>query len=854
MIVRRAYQVAEHRRRAFLAGPPRMAVKRRRLPRWAVVATWAAVLAGLPLAGAAWALTRSVADVRVQQARVALACGQCEQGLDFARQVLAGRPADFEALCIEAEALMGLGRSAEAARPLNALTAHWPQRSQPRKLWLRWAAEQLVQAERAAGDSTARQACLSRALTAADAQVRWLAGKPIGHRGRAELSGTAEAVQLRAAEAMLGHVDACFAAGRGDEAMAGLEALASCAAPARLRMGHDVLTRFVRLGRLGRAIAVAQAWAAEMPEADALHGWAGEVLALAGRADESAASYAAALAVRPGHAGWARGLALAHQTRCDWPAAEQAWEHLAGLGLGEHGEALAERARMYAALGLAAQARAVLDELADEPGALDATALLAAGQAAVLVGQDDLAGRLLDAMGPRASQFPAAQVLLARLACRRGDDRAGRRRVAALLESSAHRSAAVAELLRLNVLSEIDAALLAEADSLVRPADLDRPARGRWLRMRANLQAEQGDWPGVLATLDQLRRDGRADAQIEAARAAVLAQLGRGDEAPASLGQPNLDALLAVATGRPALSAEATELAGVLWEAARGRADQAAVRARRAEPRAAVFADDLAAMFSRGGGGCSEPALRRLALAELALRAGLPQLCAAVAEQVAADAPGCELACGLYVEAEMARGRSVPSGWAARRGLAEQSGLMDLLVAIERERAGQPTAAAEAIERLAAREGRNSHVLYIQARAFHAAGRLDETMAVLERLARLGGVYALAADNDLACLLAESAAPDLPRARRLAERALAGDPGNTAFQETLGWLDQLQGAPASAVTALNRCLPALAGVGEVHAHLAAAYAAAGNGRWADYHAAARAGRPPHAKPALARQY
>jgi len=86
--------------------------------------------------------------------------------------------------------------------------------------------------------------------------------------------------------------------------------------------------------------------------------------------------------------------------------------------------------------------------------------------------------------------------------------------------------------------------------------------------------------------------------------------------------------------------------------------------------------------------------------------------------------------------------------------------------------------------------------------------------------------------NNLAYTLA-SRPEDLPRARELAEKAVAIEPESGVYLDTLGWVLYLQGEYPAALAVLEKAARLEPGEAEIFSHLADVFMKLGDGHKAD---------------------
>ncbi len=117
---------------------------------------------------------------------------------------------------------------------------------------------------------------------------------------------------------------------------------------------------------------------------------------------------------------------------------------------------------------------------------------------------------------------------------------------------------------------------------------------------------------------------------------------------------------------------------------------------------------------------------------------------------------------------------------------------------------GQTPAAIRDLESAAAAAGDQPNLLYFIAGIFHQLGEKTRTEALMERALQIDPGH-ISSNNDLAYFYSE-AGVQLTRAEAMARRAVAAEPENSAYLDTLGWVLYKQSRFAEAIVQLRQAV------------------------------------------------
>jgi tetratricopeptide (TPR) repeat protein len=510
---------------------------------------------------------------------------------------------------------------------------------------------------------------------------------------------------------------------------------------------------------------------------------------------------------------------------------------------------------MYLSLGLHKPAVEALKGMETLGRTNDPRVRLALGQGLAALGRDEEARNQLSLVPRPAMQYPAAQFLLVRLEQKAGAIEQAKRRLEALASDSRTVERAVSELINLTMRSREHQQLLDWSDKVLKLNTLPAPIRLQWLAMRRAIQAAKGDLAGLEVTLAMTGELNPDDVAVKAARTALLLHLNRKDEAlklyqsSPTLMSSDVGALLAVAMGQtPVKDARRAPLTRVLESLA--AADVAAAIAAAegiATANNTLYRSDVRAFLAGSvtKAGDLPPAARQTALAAAAMEAALPVVAELAAEGALARNPQFAPAHALLVSALYQQGKSIDQ--ARGRILREMpDSALNLFLSIrESEDADKTQQAIDGSLKLLEREPGHETVRYRLATYYVHLNKIDEALAIMEAMARQPGPLQTSAINDMAYLLAEHKPQRRDEARQWAGKLAAAAPNVPAFADTLGWIEHLDGRHEAAIEHLARSVLAQPGNTETHYHLALAYEAAGQPRWARYHFEAAAAGPAH---------
>ncbi len=608
----------------------------------------------------------------------------------------------------------------------------------------------------------------------------------------------------------------------------------------------QVLGRLTELRRYDAAETLMRRWIDAGAPAGVLYRQQGRHLLSAQQPGKAAEMYRAALRLTPGDASTLRDLAQALQWSADYPAAERTLLELARMSPEEAERSRQGLAHLYSALGLHRRVLSFVAESGTQSEVSDAVLCLSAGRAAQEVGDAEGSRRWLEKVHADSPWFVAAQTTLAllELDARLGDE--ARTRLLALASEATHQPALVNELLaqplRLHRTRRMIGWCGADIDAKLLPRDL----AGRWLGVRALLGAETQDWALTQECLDQLSQWEPTVAPLAAGRVALLLFTGRQDQArqalvtsPALVGVPLSRLLEAVVSPTPTLSAQDPGLYTAMLRLIANDKSAAASALRLAEPRPGILLGEWLSTVESASfdAMAAHRELKQLALALAALDAGLPTLAQRIAEQVAQRQPTLYLAHSLRAQAVVTQLSDVGPTLAALRESFPDSALTAYLSGRLATASDDFAAALPHLERALRLEPGHPYLQLELADAQRRGGQREAALTLFETVARSAAsaaVRALAGAEALELLLEEKT-PDLPRAATLAaEQLRLGSPAPTVLRAA-GWIEHLSGRHEAGLALMRQSLRALGSQPLTHYRLGAAYLAADEKRWAQYH-------------------
>ena len=387
--------------------------------------------------------------------------------------------------------------------------------------------------------------------------------------------------------------------------------------------------------------------------------------------------------------------------------------------------------------------------------------------------------------------------------------------------------------------------LLQWSDRVLQLDQLPRVTRLRWLAIKMAVQARAADWPGVEKTATMmLDLDPKATTSA-VVRIAALVRNGKVDAAVTALkGHSDLmrsdtGARLALALGVEApLDAPLSPLTKYLvavhkrdWAAARAVAGAAGVLNN------VVYGGDLlrdVEHLELLPQGKILPAAD-LALAAAILDVQIPAMAEPLVAKLAADWPRLSLAHGLHASSLYSQRKPMAAAIKEIKTHCPQSTLALYLDFQYPSKDTTPADIAKSGQQLVEREPAHDFVSHKLAGILASVGRVDDAVAILQKLAGKPGGFQVAAANDLAFLLAAHFPQRLSEAKEAALFAHKASPDFAPFNDTLGWVEHLQGNNSVSITYLLRALSRHPQSIETHYHVGIVYAALGQTAWARHH-------------------
>jgi tetratricopeptide (TPR) repeat protein len=612
----------------------------------------------------------------------------------------------------------------------------------------------------------------------------------------------------------------------------------------------DVLRRLRDMTATDEALSLLDTWMVQDGATVDLLMQKGEILLQADRGAEAVKAYTKALEASPGDARLQLRLAGAYLINHDFPAAEAAYRRAAAINDQAMRAALSALGRTFMALGLHRQAEATFAELESHAPIRDAHTLYAMAQADVALGKLDRARKRLAEVSPLVPGFTEAQVLLALVEVESQQVSQAIDRVQTLVRAPRTAPATVDHLLKLNARDERFRPLLEAVDRTLVLDTLPDELRVGWLQVRATLASMRQDWAGALAALSDMSGLRPKAGALVAARVVLLLHAGETDQAAkllasdAALLRSPAASLLTTLTGLDQAKQDDEKKAAAIpplhrYFQALIRQDPvlAKASARRVQAEGMVFPRDLLALADRPD--ATSPAVvraaRNLALSLMALQTGLTELAEAIAADVAQEQPHLALAHALVAGARIAQQLPLDMVTDAAVSGAPSSAVARCLLAQRDAQQGRLDDAIAGLRKLSEDEPKAAQVRYQLTVLLEAAGRVDESVALLTQIVQGGGPLAMSAANDLAFHLAQRGPGELERASKLAELALKASPDDPAVLDTAGWVEHLRDRDAEAARLLGQAIDAAPGFLPAHLHMGVVYRRLGQERWARYH-------------------
>lgn len=657
---------------------------------------------------------------------------------------------------------------------------------------------------------------------------------------------------VKSPEAQLSIIDIRSARQPVDKTVEQLDSLHKLLNPEDSRVRFSILERYARLNRVDRMLSLLDQWIDIRPNSWRLWQIKGQTLRSAGRLDESAKVLGKAIEMSPENSALYVDLALTQQQAGQFPAAEATLDKCAKIDGGARIVALASKGQMFVDLGLFKKATEVYDELESAGRSADPRINLSMGQALYEMKRYDEAKRRLEEIADYSSNYPDAQVLMARIESTQGKTEEARSRMEALAKNEQFAAIASRELLKLDAKSNQTRDLMAWADRMLSVENLPDAEREAWLRTRVWIAAQGGNWDEVRDTLERLVEIKPDDPGLAAARISVILMQSKYEAArlalsrSAALQQAPLGKLLSVAIdGKVPADAKFNALDRFMSSLAVGDTDSANSAIEELPPFRTMFKDDLRQLMGRSD--LTSPAMmnafRNLIVATAALRAGLPNLCENICGALVLQSPGLTPAYSLLADSLMAQDRDIDQVKTLVLKNLPNTSVALYASANSLYRQGNYTDAIAKLKTLLEREPTNIHATYELTTYQQKAGQIDDAILGLEKIWNGKTVYRIPAGNDLAYLIAEHKPDRLTEAGVIARQCLDAQPQNSPLLDTVAWIEHKQGKDKEALAHIAQISKTLSSLPEIHFHQAEIYAALGNENWAKYHYEAAASGP-----------
>jgi len=608
--------------------------------------------------------------------------------------------------------------------------------------------------------------------------------------------------------------------------------------------------RYIKANRADLGLALLDQWVAQLPDQESLHRARGETLTQMGQMDAAVEAFKKAMELAPDLASNHERVAFALIRAGDFPAAEQSFDRTAQIDIGARISATWGKGNLYLQLGLNEQAVAAFQELDSIGRRNDPRVLLVMGRGLLALGRTDEAKRVLLLVPAYSTHYPVAQILLARMEMNAEMHEAAKTRLDQLARDPEVVSAAVRELVNLNVKQGNDAQLIEWSDAVLKLDGLPMARRSQWLTIRSVIQSRKRDWEGLERTLEKAHEVSTNPQAVMAARITLLIYLNKVEHAKTLLKEDKIlrvsagGGMLAMLMGVPSESTSPlSPLAQLLDAMERKDTDAATLWASRIPASNTTrYPSDYVAWVktqSQASGG-GEPLVRRLALASIARDTGLSALAADISAKLVEESPTFSPAHGMLIQALEDQQASLDAAQAAALAAVPDSSLALFIQAIHKSRKADWQGAIAACNEVLKREPNHEWVHYHLAGLYNKAGQFDSSIEALEQLRTYATTLRPATTNDLAYRIALHQKPRLDIAQVLAKELVAQYPKAAPYADTLAWIEYLRGENQAALGHMVRAITDLSAVPEAHYHLGVLYQAKGNKTWAQYHLAVAA--------------
>ncbi len=681
------------------------------------------------------------------------------------------------------------------------------------------------------------------ALTVADA----MAMIHIDNRNRVaaqEVYDPLVAAGLRTTTAKLRQIDLSASTSQAHKLAQQLEELAVNIRRDQTRLRHQVIQRLAKFGHNDRALRLINRWIDQQQSQPLWHRWRGDLLIELGRTDDAIRAYQTAVDLAPQNTAARLQLAEAHADNFDYPAAQAVLSDAAKRPGHARIAALTVLGRMFTRIGLNQHAADVFEQARQAGPARDPYVALTVGQSLSAIGQDDQARKHLAQVPRFAPQYPRAQILLARIEQRSGAIIQAKKRLADLARDRATAAVAVQELLALDLRQSHTQQLVRWTDAALSVQQLGTQTKRQWLELRLRLAAQESNWHATLAAIEQISELDPDSLAAKTARILLVYHLGMSQHAQGlyrlwpQLAESERGSALAIVIGQ---DVSPVVTGPPLFRFLAGLTQQDPTHARAVAQEfvgtPTIYRGDLIAALDHPDIASPQTAqaCRDLLHAALAIQAGLPELAHVYTRQAITLVPWFVPAHALHAQALLEINEPLDPVLAIVDQVAPTSALTIYLKAHQQSQLGNHAVAAQYLQALVEREPDNVHARYDLSRRLEQSGRIDDAIALLEKIVQDDGPYRAPAANNLAYLLARQHPHRLDDAYELAQQALQAAPASSPVLDTVGWIEYLRCNHDKALQYLSRAIVGLAAVPEAHQHLGAVYQSLGNDTWAQYH-------------------
>ncbi len=650
---------------------------------------------------------------------------------------------------------------------------------------------------------------------------------------------------LNTAEARLRQIDILWTEKTPAEVTAQLDAVAAKLPPEQTQVRLGLVQRYMIIEQYDRALSLVDEWIAMRADQPGLHLLKSQVYVKAGRHEDAARTLQGAIKAFPQEASLYRQLAAARIAQLDYPGAEIAYTEMAKLDEPSRITALAELGQMFVGLGLDEQAAQTFDRLETQGRVHDPRVILAMGRALWALDRNEQARDRLLQIPDYAGQYPAAQVIVARIEQGMGKVDDARKRLETLASDARYANLATLELLKLDLSSAQSEQLLRWSQEKLATQGLPPEVRTAWYSIRVGLADRAKDYDRLLAELETINRDIGVSPQLIAARIVTLVSTKRGEQGrQLYLNTPTLNdtwygPMLAAMLGEPGVKPpeEYPGFDAFIIAMSRGDLDAARQAVEKTRSMRTIFRSDLDVIVKRPDAGSVDMrnAFRQLAAARVASEARLAKMTADICQGVTNVVPSLTPAYSLWAEALMGMNEPLEP-LRARIASSLPNSTLALYFRSQGANASRDYAtAADAAGKIVAIEPDNQLLRYFHSQMLAAAGNYEEAIKELQLLYGQGGPLQLGVANDLGYLMAEHQPGKLDEAYAVAQTAWKMSERMPALLDTMGWIEYRRGNTKEALAHLGKTIPYLANVPEVHYHIGLVYRDTGNVQWARYH-------------------